>query len=372
MQYYPRLDGLRAIAIGGVFVEHFTYNEAIRAWKPGEMGVRLFFVLSGFLITSILLATRERNLGVVNAAAQFYSRRVLRLTPALTSGIALAAAFGIANMRHDWWVHALYLTNFKVAIEQRWSGASHFWTLAVEEQFYLLWFTIVVLAPRNVLLPVVLACLVIGPLYRSLLPTQAVEYLAVLLPGQVDSLATGALLACAQVRAGFAPVDRFFLNGWVLCGALIVMAVTLAPIGAPESLRWVVAPMAMNAAAGCAVRRGLSRTDGDSHWLAAKPLCHVGRVSYGLYVYHYFIPFAGYALVPALGDMHGGLEKSLRVVCWIIATFVVAEVSWAVIERPVLRLKNQAFAPPRRPALPDGPDAMEIGVPASDLQSPGI
>jgi peptidoglycan/LPS O-acetylase OafA/YrhL len=102
--YMPRLDGLRAVAVGIVLVTHFWSTPLI----PGEIGVRIFFVLSGYLISRILLGYRKTSLSVGQAAAHFYWRRFLRLTPALYMAIACAAAFGIANMRKDWWVHALY------------------------------------------------------------------------------------------------------------------------------------------------------------------------------------------------------------------------------------------------------------------------
>src|ERR1700761_829228 len=149
----PRLDGLRALAVGGVFLDHFVHAPAIHALRTGDARVRLFFVLSGFLITSILLEERDRAPRLADSAVRFYGRRLLRLSPALWLAIAAAAALGLANMRHDWWKHGLYLTNFMVAKHHNWLGPAHFWTLSVEEQFYLVWFFVVMVAPRRWLVP---------------------------------------------------------------------------------------------------------------------------------------------------------------------------------------------------------------------------
>ncbi|SCY95002.1 acyltransferase family protein [Paracoccus tibetensis] len=181
LPYYPRLDGLRAVAVLGVFAEHFTYSELIRGWSPGMIGVRTFFVLSGFLITSILLQQRG-TASAGDLAGRFFLRRFLRLAPPFYLAIVLAAALGISGMRSDWWVHGLYLSNIQIAIQQQWSGAGHFWTLAVEEQFYLLWFPAVILAPRRWLLPICLACLIAAPLFRSLILLDASPFIDVLLP----------------------------------------------------------------------------------------------------------------------------------------------------------------------------------------------
>jgi peptidoglycan/LPS O-acetylase OafA/YrhL len=158
-EYFPKLDGLRAIAVGLVLVEHYAPGNFVNRFSPGGFGVKLFFTLSGFLITRILIEYRTSETPT-RAAQQFYWHRFLRLAPALYAAILGAALLGIANMRQDWWIHGLYLTNFKVFIDGHWGPATHFWSLAVEEQFYIIWFFVVVLLPRRILLPSIVIGLV--------------------------------------------------------------------------------------------------------------------------------------------------------------------------------------------------------------------
>ncbi len=127
--YYPRLDGLRALSIGLVLIEHFLWTGV------ADIGVTLFFVISGVLITRILRGYRA-TLPLGQAAALFYSRRALRLFPAFYACIAVTSWLDLGGMRQTWLVNALYITNFKVALDNGWNGSSHFWTLAIEEQFY--------------------------------------------------------------------------------------------------------------------------------------------------------------------------------------------------------------------------------------------
>ncbi len=115
LPYVPRLDGFRAIAIGTVFVSHFLPSGILTWVGPGGVGVRAFFVLSGYLITRILLRYRASGAPLTSVAATFYRRRLLRLTPAYYLAIAVGTAVGIANLRSDWWIHALYFSNFYVA-----------------------------------------------------------------------------------------------------------------------------------------------------------------------------------------------------------------------------------------------------------------
>jgi peptidoglycan/LPS O-acetylase OafA/YrhL len=122
----PRLDGIRALAIGCVLLEHFSTNSMVRELGLGEFGVRSFFVLSGFLITRILIGYRKKGLSVSSAAGQFYWRRLVRLAPAYYLCIGITAFFSIGGVEKTWWIHAIYLSNFQVAIQGHWNGASHF------------------------------------------------------------------------------------------------------------------------------------------------------------------------------------------------------------------------------------------------------
>ncbi|MFN4042249.1 MAG: acyltransferase family protein [Brevundimonas sp.] len=346
--YHPRLDGLRGLAILAVLAEHLVWSEAVTAWSPGMIGVRTFFVLSGFLITSILVGQRGGSLPRWKAAATFFMRRALRLWPAYYLAIALAALFGIAEMRSHWPAHALYVTNFLVAHDQRWIGAGHFWTLSVEEQFYLLWFPMVVLAPRKWLLPVVVGALAAAPLYRMSIPLGASEFSAVLLPGQIDSFATGALLVLCMHRPGLRPIDRVIGRPailWTSVAAVVLLSIPAQVGYGSPVLDWVLMPVLVNIAAACLVRACVTSSQDFTVVLQRPWLVHVGRISYGLYIYHYFMPQIlttdrlGLAAASGLG------EVATLAIVWITASFIAAEISWRLVEKPALRLKSAVSRP---------------------------
>jgi len=340
--YFPALDGLRALAVWAVFAEHFTYNEFVRGWGPGTIGVKTFFVLSGFLITSILLKERGTS-SAGQLAARFYFRRFLRLAPAFYVAIALAALLGIAEMRSDWWIHGLYLSNFQIFLQERWTGTGHFWTLAVEEQFYVLWFPLVVLAPRRWLLPFVLICLVLAPAFRSAIPLGASPFIDVLLPSQIDCLSAGALVALARSRPDLKWLDRIFMSRALLAVLWILVLMLSAPLYAkPAFVGWVLVPTLISFAAACLVRTCVEGKAAALQALCRPAMIWMGKRSYGLYVFHYLVPPLIFAYAPAIEALSQGPFKIIRLAIWIVVTLVLAELSWRYVERPFLRLKDRS------------------------------
>lgn len=379
--YMPRLDGLRALAVGGVFVDHFLHSPYIHVFRTGDAGVRLFFALSGFLITSILLEERERKESLAQAGVRFYGRRLLRLSPALWLAIAAAAALGVANMRHDWWKHGLYLTNFMIAHRHDWAGAGHFWTLSVEEQFYLGWFFVVVVAPRRWLIPAILACIVIGPAYRMLVaPPMNPDWPITLLPGQVDTLALGALLAWAQRNVEGAAIVRLFGSRAVLLACLAATVAVCLPQGLegwPLKLLRGVTVLAVGVTSTCiicqAARPFAPGRGGPLDWPVMR---HIGRISYGLYVYHWFVPEAFSHIRPQLIDPHGVVPKLISAALFTAIAVILAEASWWLVEKPILaqkdrldRLVDRLGRKPAATVAPPAAAAAEAQLPAAAADS---
>ena len=132
----------------------------------GEWGVQLFFVLSGFLITGILLRCRgdEDAGGKISRMRQFYVRRFLRIFPLFYAVLFAAALLNIRPVRETLLWHVSYLSNLQMALAGGWSGpVSHFWSLAVEEQFYLLWPCLILFLPRKYLLWAILIAIATAP-----------------------------------------------------------------------------------------------------------------------------------------------------------------------------------------------------------------
>jgi peptidoglycan/LPS O-acetylase OafA/YrhL len=363
--YMPRLDGLRALAIIGVLIDHFVHSPYVHALRTGDAGVRLFFVLSGFLITSILLQERERAGGLGTAAVRFYGRRLLRLSPALWLAIAGAAALGIANMRHDWWKHGLYLTNFMVARHHNWLGPAHFWTLSVEEQFYIGWFFVAVAAPRRWLAPAILACLALGPVYRAVNAQAAdPDWPIALLPGQVDTLALGALLAWALRNPEGGVIVRLLRSRTVLVACLMVTVLLSMPLGWDYRVYRALPVLGVGLTSACIIAQAAQPfAPGRGGPLDWPVLRHIGRISYGLYVYHWFVPDAFERFRPEFVNPHGVLPKLASGALFALIALAAAEASWWLVEKPVLGLKDRLDARAPAPAAePTGDDQLPVAA----------
>ena len=169
--YMPQLDGLRAFAVGAVLIRHFFYPERIGGVDFALLAVWLFFVLSGFLITGILLRSRDqveyhghqRYLEL----RQFYIRRFLRIFPLYYLVLSIAALLDLSDVRDTIFWHLAYASNYLFAIQGQYGSVTgHLWSLAVEEQFYLLWPALILFAPRRFLLKVIITAIAVGPTFR--------------------------------------------------------------------------------------------------------------------------------------------------------------------------------------------------------------
>jgi peptidoglycan/LPS O-acetylase OafA/YrhL len=338
LAYMPKLDGLRGIAIGFVLLQHFGPQAFASALGAGGIGVKVFFVLSGYLITTILMGYRDSALSKGASTALFYWRRFLRLTPPLYAALAIAALLGIGGVRQDWAWYAFYLANALTVIRGGFGPVGHLWTLAVEEQFYLLWSLVVLFLPRRALIPAVIAMIVLGPLYRlGLCVAGTSNFPQVLLPGNIDGLALGALLSLTQ-GAGGGRIWRVATSPWTFLAGVAGVVLLLALSGPEDWPRRVIYACLVNLASAYAVAVGTQdRPRRSSDWLASAPLRHIGQISYGLYVYHYFLPLIAKAYLPAVV----ALPPLPLALTYVAASLAVAEASWWCLERPLRRWRHR-------------------------------
>src|SRR5687768_1429660 len=160
--YFRQLDALRALAVSMVIFSHWPgYHHDMWSddlfWFNGEIGVKLFFVISGFLITGILLDERikadQNDLGKASLLKTFYIRRFLRIFPLYYATLFVAFVLGHPDVVASWKWQVTYLSNFFYAMRGEYLGeVSHFWSLAVEEQFYFVWPLIILFVPKKWLL----------------------------------------------------------------------------------------------------------------------------------------------------------------------------------------------------------------------------
>ena len=352
-----QLDALRAIAVTAVLAHHYLKLDAAGTFSvigPGVLGVRLFFVISGFLITGILMRARltvEQGLATRREVLQqFYLRRALRIFP-LYYGVLLAAwVFGSAEARVQlpWLASDTY--NFWIA-QLGWypDHFSHFWSLAVEEQFYLLWPAAILLVPRRALLPFLVAVIAAAPLYRAVALQLSLPglWFYVATPAALDALGMGALLAV--MAKGQAPTRRLARALWPL-GALALLGCVLLrnqPAAAAVLVETLVSLLFMSlvATAGAGVRGVAGRL------LQARPLLYLGKISYGVYVYHLFLPAVARSLLTPLG-ITTPLQAAAHFLVYTAATIAVASLSWHAFERPLNALKSRYVALHRAAAGP--------------------
>ncbi|MCB1120444.1 MAG: acyltransferase [Verrucomicrobiae bacterium] len=353
----PQLDALRAFAVIGVMYQHFgPYQSWLGYVPPGRIGVQLFFVLSGFLITGILLIARDRIAEGESLAfelRQFYIRRFLRIFPLYYGAVLGAAVLGIDGFSQQILWHLSYSTNIYNAVTGQWAGASaHLWTLSVEEQFYLLWPWIILLTPRRWLIFTVTIFAVAGPVFRSICVILDWSQMALytLTPASFDAFGCGALLALAR-HAGICSGDgglRRMITKWGLILGLPLTVVTfwslawpghwyyVFNIGANLGLALVFVWLIDRAADGFGGRVGLMMT-----W---RPLLFIGKISYGLYLFHLLVQHVVLKLQPRLEFFQGQkpvLEHKLaNLFLLTVTTLIVASASWILYERPILALKR--------------------------------
>ena len=333
LRYNPALDGLRAVAIGLVIADH--------CWVPGfdggYFGVDLFFVLSGFLITQLLVDEVDSQ-GQIDLG-RFYLRRLLRLTPPLAILLAVYLAiaptlwphYGLWSHIRDAALAGLYLADYGRAFWSQPVLLQHTWSLSVEEHFYLLWPLAVLLLGR------------VEPRWRMaglfgiyLLATswRIFEYLSLgwtatyfRADTRLGGLICGALLAMCLPRLGQISEKTADYVGVLACAALVV-SLSLGFWEAPATLVWL-ATLANMAAVGLLIAASV-RSSWVSKVLSVRPLVGIGIISYGLYLWHYPAAVFFRELLP--------WYQTLPIV--LIFTFAAATASYLTVERPLQRYRR--------------------------------
>jgi peptidoglycan/LPS O-acetylase OafA/YrhL len=360
----PSLDGLRGIAVLCVMFAHLSLlgagadlnaNGSSGLWglKGGFLGVDIFFVLSGFLITSLLLKEQQRK-GWIGLKA-FYGRRALRLLPALA--LVLGACCLYILLHFDaaavhpvkWGVLMTLSCGANTYYWVRGAGLgmlTHVWSLSIEEKFYFIWPVLLCTmlrrqVRRRGMLLIVLAGIAASTLLRVACwgsGTNFVDRIAQCsLPARADNLLIGCLLA---MIAGWGRLPRSRTGRALLRMAAWAAAAMLANLlwnGMPGPWTYLITGVvtALLIAGLIGGKPSLLRAV-----LATKPLAWIGQVSYGLYLWH--VPV--FALAPlVLYRFVGRSEQSIQIGCAIGfgLTFAVAAASYYFVERPFLRWKSR-------------------------------
>ena len=344
--YRPPLDGVRAIAIIAVLACHCEWLQS------GYLGVDMFFALSGFLITSLLLEEYAAT-GTITLRL-FYARRALRLLPALLGFLVVWTTVFLATVPAEYGPLALheaaavlfYVANWAWLIGLPLGMYSHTWSLAIEEQFYVLWplalFGLLRIVRRSrAIATIVLVIAGAGVVWRfALVRAQAsFEHIYQGLDAHGDGLLIGCAASLLLSAGAFGHGRAVGLLGATGLAALFVLArypydylynhtSTLAAIATALLVVHVVSVPSSWLAQG----------------LAARPLTALGRISYGVYLWHFPVFYYCGALA-----MNGWHPSQPAVLLGWVATLAVASASYFIIERPALALKSRvAVLSPRR------------------------
>lgn len=352
----PALDGLRAVACLMVLAHHCGRDHAAswgarlynRGSAAGWAGVDLFFVLSGFLITSLLFDMRGR----IGALRSFWSRRAVRILPlsyaylgvVLFSPLWRDEPWHAGIYREQWWFW-LYVNNWLALYRPSLDHGvlAHFWSLAIEEQFYLIWPLVVLSLPpsRVRALCVGLSVASVAGHVSAVTLHVTTDLIHSLTPARLDGLLLGSWLALFMRRERPSPWPAAS-HRWLLAAAAALAVVLAAPArGLPAGHRWVLAVGSpalaviftlLLCALLIAPRDALVRRVSEAPALVA-----LGRVSYGFYVLH--LP-----VVASLRRHWPAADGSLRdCVAFfgvaLLSATALAAISWFVLERPLLRLR---------------------------------
>src|SRR5207302_7615415 len=346
--YQPQFDGLRALAVLTVMVDHFSAdvpNFPLPDWiRLGATGVRLFLVLSGYFVTASLRRARDRmdagRLSAGRTMTAFYWRRLLRIGPAYFVFAGIALLLNLGAIRHYWpWVFT-GTVDWLIALNNEWPLAiSHLWSICVQEQFYLLWPLLILLLPRRWVLSAIIAVAFAGIAFRIGCVIFSAPIIArwVLPFGSLDSLAAGAALGWWGGRL------RASRGGWVialLCLSMLIVAAVLRNSD-PTTLKSVLVEPLEAGAFVILVARTATGFDGNiARFLGNTGLVFAGRISYGLYIYHILVAMVFDRWLPS--QMRFLIEvPSLRLVVFGIVTLFTAALSWRLLEQPISRLRGE-------------------------------
>ncbi len=363
----PGLDGLRAIAFLLVFALHTDYLQI------GWVGVSLFFVLSGFLITGILL-DMKKSLSSKDYFIKFYGRRFLRIFPLyyfyLLIIVLLTAWLTSIPYRPNYmrivsdqiWYAVFYVYDFffGTATFQHSRFLDHFWSLSVEEQFYVFWPLLILLVPEKWLKKLFISFIVLGPAFRLAFffihtsgvfrfladtPSLAVYPLPF---SHMDAFAFGAYISRFSIpRArqqfflllGLIPVVGF-LSQYVATGSIGAISAFGYPLLLPDAYQFIWGYSLLNYFFAVIIY-GVAQEKWFIRFLEGRALRYLGKISYGLYVYHFpIVWFSG--RIADFGISPPWLQPLTALIA-LLATVLVASLSFYLMERPIIHLKDRYF-----------------------------
>jgi len=357
--YLPQLDGLRIFAVLLVAYAHWLPADYHFDLPLGLSAVEMFFVLSGFLITGILLRCRDSlaqfeanqenqanksqgtKWSVINS---FYLRRFLRIFPLYYVILAVIVILNVPSARENLFWTATYLSNFYFYAQGAFSPfIGHLWSLAVEEQFYLIWPWLMIFLPSRWLKPLLIGTIIIAPVVRCILslgtPDSLQKFIPTLPITCLDALGSGSLLAYLGINSNggkkLQQIGLYIgLSTWLFLMILdlfvkypIIKQIEILPMSL--AFTWLIG------------RASQGFTGWVGKVLENQLIIYLGKISYGLYIIHNITPFFYNGIVKRLSISHAlAYNPVVRFVILSIMTVAIASISWFIYEKPLNDLKK--------------------------------
>jgi peptidoglycan/LPS O-acetylase OafA/YrhL len=338
-QKIPQLDAIRGVAVLLVIMNHVSGKypslQLQGIFGRGWMGVDLFFVLSGFLITKILLSAKDSDGYFKN----FYARRCLRIWPLYYSVLILMfvvipflrpseAAKVFEARSSPWWAYPLFLQNFLIPSPPAATGPLGVtWSLAIEEQFYLVWPLVVRYCSYRQLRTIALTVFCVSPALRLYLSHHNVLIYSNFFC-RLDGLMAGALLALLLSSQSLVPA-KYIRLAWVS----LVFAAAIALLADSVQAMWIVFTFTSLSAVSLVYLALFSKQEWLQAALKNRFIVYTGMISYGLYLLHK-IPF------DMAQSLHLDRHPAIALPIGLSGGFVLAIASWTLLEKPFLNLKR--------------------------------
>jgi peptidoglycan/LPS O-acetylase OafA/YrhL len=351
LSYISQLNTIRAIAVTLVLFQHWLPKEHwINSFNNGLIGVVLFFVLSGFLITRILLELKNEDAQVISFWKKiklFYIRRSLRIFPIYYLILSILFVCSFQQIREQFLYFATYTQNFLfVSNDDNFGYLIHFWSLAVEEQFYLFWPFIILWIPQKYLSKTMFLFIALSFTFRIIIDiflSHKISPSSYLMPGAIDAFAMGGLLALFL----FNNSSNKYLNPRNVLLTIPIMII----LHYLKVIDYYLLIAFLSSVTIYFVVRGKGTI--FNFIFNNKFLLLYGKISYGIYLIHYLIyplnhwlhiqcienniriPILNKVLIPEIANDY------LKFIYFFIFTFVLATFSWFIIEQPFNRIKNK-------------------------------
>jgi peptidoglycan/LPS O-acetylase OafA/YrhL len=352
IKFLPQIDGLRFIAVMGVIISHWCIDNykdnLILKVIPFGGGVQLFFVISGYLITKILLIEKERigqnQISFWQAIKSFFLKRILRIFPIYYLLIAALIIIYKGSLESILTSLLTYTFNWHMLYAQHFFGdKTHLWSLSVEEQFYIIWPFLILLFPFKKMKWLMIIAIMIGylsKLYYTFCTTN-IFGAGISTFSCFDAFGLGGILAYSQIVGSTklrTKTNKILF--WCCLIFFYILSLTLVFINKSMNYSFVNCCVVITSFFSVAIASNGGFNGFLKIFLENRIVLYLGRISYGLYLYHNFIPTVYWKFIDPLPIFRFEKNPASIFIIYFILTLILASISWFLIERPILSLKR--------------------------------